>query len=122
MGNKSAEPYIGMVLDKKYRIDSLLGGGGMGKVYLVKHTQLGKTFALKLMSFNDTDSDPNQLLRFKREARLLAKIDHPNVVTITDFGVTDDLAPYIVMEYIEGITLRKFIAKKGRLSEKDAIN
>lgn len=117
----SSKKIIGTVIDRKYRVDSLIGDGGMGKVYLVKHAQLGKTFALKLMSFEE-ETGSNQIVRFKREARVLAKIDHPNIVMITDFGITEDLSPYIVMEYVEGITLRKLIDENTKLTEKDTIS
>jgi serine/threonine-protein kinase len=117
----AAEPVLGTTIDGKYRIDSLMGKGGMGKVFRVTHLQLNKTFALKLMNFNPEDADPNRLARFKREAEALAKINHPNVVMVTDFGVTPDQAPYIVMEYIEGVSLRSLLESLGKLSEEQAI-
>src|SRR5262249_17537190 len=95
----------------------------MGKVYSVTHLQLDKTFALKLLHFNQSDTDPNRVLRFKREAQALAKIHHPNVVMITDFGVIPPAnLPYIVMEYIEGVSLRKMLNDKGTFSERRAIS
>src|SRR5262249_31613388 len=109
---------IGTVIDNKYRIDSLIGEGGMGKVFRVTHLQLNKTFALKLISAVNA----KRLLRFKREAEALAKINHPNVVMVTDFGMTTDDLPYIVMEYIEGVTLYRFCKLEGPLSEKQVVH
>lgn len=122
----TAGPEIGDVIDEKYRIDSLLGEGGMGKVFRVTHIKLDKTFALKLMHFNQsaqTEAGENQILRFKREAEVLAKITHPNVVMITDFGVLPSSnLPYIVMEYLEGKSLRQILKDTGTLSEPEAID
>src|ERR1043166_8774928 len=97
----------GKVIDRKYRIDSLMGKGGMGQVYKVTHVSLKKTFALKVMNFGEMNTDPNRVTRFNREAEALAKISHPNVVVVTDFGIVrPENVPYIVMEYIDGLSLR----------------
>ncbi len=118
--------YIGSIVDGKYRIDSLLGKGGMGKVYRVTHLNLNKIFALKLMHFDKVESgsgsDANQVLRFKRETEVLVRVNHPNVVMVTDFGVLPKDVPYIVMEYIEGTTLRQLMREKGKLTEKETIH
>ncbi len=118
---QTADPAIGLVIEGKYRIDSLMGKGGMGKVFKVNHLQLNKPFALKLMNFSPSDNDPNRLARFKREAEALAKISHRNVVAVTDFGITPENLPYIVMEYIEGVPLRSLLEKLKQLPEKTAI-
>lgn len=122
----TAEVAAGTIIDGKYKITTLLGEGGMGKVFRVTHINLGKTFALKLMSFSSLDGglannqDANRLVRFRREAEALAKISHPNIVSIIDFGVTPDEFPYIVMEFIDGKALRDLLEEKT-LSEKQAI-
>lgn len=118
---QTADPEIGMVIEGKYRIDTLMGKGGMGKVFKVNHLQLNKPFALKLMNFSPTDNDPTRLARFKREAEALAKINHRNVVAVTDFGITPNNVPYIVMEYVEGVPLRALLEKLKKLPEKTAI-
>lgn len=114
---------IGTIIDDKYRIDSLLGEGGMGKVFRVTHLELKKTFALKIMRFEQMNNSATRVARFKREASTLAKLNHPNIVAIVDFGILKSYKlPYIVMEYIEGFTLRKMLSNKGTLGESQAIN
>ncbi len=113
---------LGSTIEGKYRIDRLLGAGGMGKVFKATHLNLNKTFALKLMHFSGA-SDPTNLARFRREAEALAKISHPNVVMVTDFGVLQpENIPYIVMEFIEGRTLREVLSKDGPLNVRKTIN
>ncbi|MBI4854790.1 MAG: protein kinase [Acidobacteria bacterium] len=124
----TAEIAPGTIIDGKYQITTLLGEGGMGKVFRVNHINLGKTFALKLMSFSASETsskelqqeDSNRLIRFRREAEALAKITHPNVVGIVDFGVTSENFPYIVMEYVDGKSLREVLEEKT-FSERDAV-
>lgn len=116
------DPMVGTQIEGKYRVDKLLGQGGMGKVFKVTHLKLSKTFALKLMHPAQVTANPANLVRFEREAEALARITHPNVVMVTDFGVISEQNPYIVMEYIEGISLRKLLKDEGQLSERQAIN
>jgi eukaryotic-like serine/threonine-protein kinase len=117
---------IGSVLDGKYRIDDLLGQGGMGMVFRVTHVQLKKTFALKVMLFDQAKDEAdraNRLARFRREAEVLARISHPNIVMVTDFGVvSEEQLPYIVMEFIEGTTLRKYAMAQGEVTVDFAID
>src|SRR4051812_21259746 len=111
---------IGTVINGKYRIDTLIGEGGMGKVFRVTHLELNRIFALKLMRFEQSEKN-NRVSRFRREATLLAKLNHPNIVAIVDFGVFKAAQlPFIVMEYIEGMTLRKLLHNKGTLTESQA--
>jgi len=116
------DPMVGTEIEGKYRVDRLLGQGGMGKVFKVTHLKLGKTFALKLMHQAQATANPANLVRFEREAEALARVTHPNVVMVTDFGVLSAQDPYIVMEYIEGDSLRKLLKKDGQLSERQTIN
>ncbi|MEW6734625.1 MAG: serine/threonine-protein kinase, partial [Acidobacteriota bacterium] len=118
----SSKSIIGTVVDNKYRIESLLGQGGMGKVFRVSHQFLNKIFALKIMDFGSAGQHSNRLSRFRREAEALARINHPNVVMVTDYGVMLDDVPYIVMEYIEGITLRRLLDNQLKLSERQTIH
>jgi eukaryotic-like serine/threonine-protein kinase len=114
------DPLVGTIIDGKYRVDKLLDQGGMGRVYRVTHLQLDKIFALKLMKSGIAEQE-ELLARFRREAEALAKIQHPNVVMVTDYGLMPDKAPFIVMEFIEGITLRQLLKTPGQFTEQQVI-
>lgn len=117
------DPLIGTVVNEKYKVEALIGEGGMGKVFRVTHLELNKLFALKLMQFDIATSSTKNIARFKREASTLAKLNHPNIVSITDFGVLENYQlPYIIMEYIEGVTLRKLLKLKETLTEPQTIS
>src|SRR5689334_8014790 len=97
---------VGHVVSGRYRIRELLGEGGMGAVYLAEHTHMRKRVALKLLH-TEMSKDEEVLARFKREAEAAAHVEHPNVATATDFGQTEDGAFFLVLEYVEGTSLRK---------------
>ncbi len=99
---------VGQIVSGRYRIRELLGEGGMGAVYLAEHTLMRKRVALKLLHA-DMSRDPEVLARFKREAEAAAHVEHPNVATATDFGQTEDGSFFLVLEYVEGTSLRKVI-------------
>jgi TolB-like protein/predicted Ser/Thr protein kinase len=92
-----------------YRIQALLGAGGMGRVYRARDVKLGREVALKVLSKPVAD-DPNYLRRFQEEARLASSLNHPNIVTIYGVGEEGDVA-YIAMELVRGRTLRKILAE-----------
>ena len=94
----------GRVLEGRYRILDQIGEGGMGTVYRAEHLKLGRKVALKVLLAEHGDHTTLRA-RFEREAKALAALSHPNVITVTDFGVADDL-PYLVMELLEGRTLK----------------
>ncbi|MCB9601017.1 MAG: serine/threonine protein kinase [Sandaracinus sp.] len=101
------DPLIGRVLEGRYRIDDLLGEGGIGRVYRATHLKLDRPVALKVLHEGFRNSaDVRQ--RFEREAKTLSALRHPNVVTITDYGVEDDL-PFLVMELVEGRDLDQLL-------------
>ena len=108
--------WVGRTLGKVY-IESLLARGGMAEVYLGTHTTLQREVAVKILRIFDEDH-PVVLERFQREARVVAKLRHPNIVQVFDFDTIDD-QPYIVMEYIAGPSLSKYLSvlhrKLGRL-------
>lgn len=108
------DPYLGRTLNKKYRVDLLLGRGGMGAVYQATDLVLDRTVALKLLR-QDVVGDENLDNRFLREARAAARIEHPNAVTVYEFGTLDDGSAYIVMEFIKGTSLRSLIKRSGAL-------
>ena len=90
------DPLLGRVFDGKYRLDSRLGGGGMGTVYRATHLLIDRPVALKVLSQRFV-GDQTAQQRFRREARAAGRMQHPNAVTVTDFGATDDGYLYIVM-------------------------
>ena len=92
-----------------YKILRLLGAGGMGEVYAAEDLTLGRTVAVKILSAA-VASSPADLDRFEREAKALAKLSHPNIVKVHDYGEHEG-SPYIVMEYMPGGTLRKILGK-----------
>jgi hypothetical protein len=92
-----------LILDGRFRIDTLLGGGGMGLVYRATQVSLGRTVAVKVLR-EDLNLQPGMADRFKREARLLSSVDHPAVVRVIEFGFHQNFA-CLVMEFVEGETL-----------------
>lgn len=99
---------IGQVLDNKFRIESLLGVGGMGAVYRAMHLHLECYFAVKVLHPRMV-ADEAAIERFRREAKAARRIHHPNAIEVTDFGVTDEKLVYLVMEIVEGHLLRDLI-------------
>jgi eukaryotic-like serine/threonine-protein kinase len=91
---------------RHYTVIRAIGTGGMGEVYLAEDTRLGRNVAIKLLRPSFT-TQTNRLRRFEREARAASALNHPNLCTIYEVGEMDDGRPYIVMEYIEGMTLRQ---------------
>jgi eukaryotic-like serine/threonine-protein kinase len=110
---------IGTVLSGRYRLEAKLGSGGMSTVYLAKDETLDRPVAVKLMH-REMSEQPDQLERFRQEARSVAKISHPNVVSVIDAG-EDHGYPYIVFEYVEGETLKQRISRIGALDIQESI-
>jgi serine/threonine protein kinase len=104
------------VFDGKYLIERRLGHGAMGVVYQVRHLGLQKRLALKMIH-PGVRSDNNFLSRFKTEAEVLGRLSHPNIVSVTDFGIDmrGNGTPYLVMEYLEGESLDSYLKREGRL-------
>jgi serine/threonine protein kinase len=98
----------------RYRIDRKIGAGGMGTVYRATRLLIGDEVAVKIL--HAEQSDPKATERFRREAQAAARLKHPNAVTIHDFGVTDDCLQYLVMELVEGESLRQIIKQQGPLT------
>ncbi|HEX2270474.1 MAG TPA: protein kinase [Pyrinomonadaceae bacterium] len=111
------ERYLGEILDDKYRLERLLGHGGMGAVYLATHLGTERYVALKLIS-PQFMRNREFVERFKREARAAGRLRHPNVVDVTDFGfarVNEGQVAYLVMEYLDGCTLGDVLEEEKRL-------
>ncbi len=109
----------GILLDNRYRIVDKIGVGGMADVYLGEDTLLGRQVAIKVLHANFANDD-EFVTRFKREAQAAGKLNHPNIVNMYDVGFDQNLH-YIVMEYVDGETLKKYITRHGRLSIDEAV-
>jgi len=109
----------GMQLSGRYRLDAQVGTGGMSTVYRAFDSTLERRVAIKLMH-RDIAADSDQLERFRREARSVARLSHPHIVGVIDAG-EEDGRPYIVFEYVEGETLKDRIRRLGRLPVDEAI-
>lgn len=109
-----------MQLNDKYRVIRKLGDGGMGEVFLVEHLQLGRLEALKILR-RDIAAKPRVVSRFRREARALYRLDHPNIMSVYEFGTLPDGRSYLSAEYAEGRSLRRVLRGDGAQSMPTAI-
>ena len=105
-----------------YRIEKLLGQGGMGEVYLAVHTEIGRKVAIKVISPH-LAQDPRIQERFKREALILAKLNHPNIVQLYDYWAKPNEGLFLIMEYVEGVALDRYIHRvlRGPIPTRQAI-
>lgn len=118
-----SDPLIGRVLDGRYRVLSLIAQGGMGRVYKAEQTSLGRIVAIKTLAIPASQSvtDPQFQQRFALEAAATSRLKNPHTVTIFDYGRTSDDLFFIVMEYVEGVTLAQVMRREGRLHPLRAI-
>ena len=116
----SGDPLVGAVLGGKYRLEALLGRGGMGAVYRATQLQLDREVAVKVMR-GDMLSDPSAVARFQREARAVARLRHPHIVAVHDFGVEPATGAYLVMEHLEGRSLRNELRARAPLPPVEAV-
>ncbi|HJR07235.1 MAG TPA: protein kinase [Pyrinomonadaceae bacterium] len=108
------------LIAEKYRLDRLLGRGGMGAVYAGTHVELERPVAVKML-LPDSVSDPQALERFRREARAAARLNHPNVANTYDYGALADGEAYLIMELLDGQTLREYLNADAQLPIKLAV-
>jgi serine/threonine-protein kinase len=101
---------VGVVLSGRYLIERVIGQGGMGAVYLAEHMHMHKRLAVKVLH-GEMSRLPEVVARFEREAMAAAHIEHPNVASATDFGKLEDGSFFLVLEYVEGRSLREAIAE-----------
>lgn len=122
---KRPDPLLGKTIAGKFQIESLIGAGGIGRVYKANHLLLSRAIALKVLrakDVHDPDYDEErERLRFEREAQLLTRIRHPSAVMIYDYGFSAEGNPYLAMELLEGMDLEKLIASQGRLHHRKVI-
>ncbi|HKR02793.1 MAG TPA: serine/threonine-protein kinase [Pyrinomonadaceae bacterium] len=117
----TTDPLIGTVLDKKYRLDLRIGTGGMGTVYRATHLLIDRPVAVKVLNPRYVEDEAAQT-RFRREARAAGRLQHSNAVTVTDFGRTSEGLVYIVMELLEGRTLRDVLGHDAPLDVARAVS
>jgi serine/threonine protein kinase len=117
---KVAEGLLGQTIDQRYRVESLLGEGGMGLVYRVTHTRLNKPLAMKVLRRENT-RDPEVLARFRREAESASNIGNQHIIDISDFGELADGSTYFIMECLDGLDLIDAIDSVDRMPEERAL-
>jgi predicted Ser/Thr protein kinase len=117
----AVDPLIGRVIDGRYRVEKILGEGGMGVVYAITHAVLGKRMALKVLR-GDMARDSDVVQRFVQEAQSATQIGHQNIIDISDFGRLPDGSVYFVMEFLDGSSLTKLIARGGSIPTVTAIH
>ncbi len=109
------DPYLGLQIEEKYRVERLIGEGAMGRVYVAKQMTLEKPFAVKILAPHLMNDEASHA-RFAAEAHNCASLNHPNVVSVVDYGRSPEGVTYIVMEYIKGITLERIITEQFPLA------
>ena len=109
------DPLIGTIVVERFRLTEKLGAGGMGAVYRGEHIALKKRVAVKFLH-REMTSNPEIVERFKREAEIASTLDHPNVAAVIDFGPLPDGTFYLVMEFVEGRSLRQLLETDGKLA------
>jgi hypothetical protein len=107
------------IVDEKYRLDKLLGRGGMGAVYRATDLRLNRPVAIKIL-IGSMFGDRMALKRFEREARASAKLNHPNIVTVYDFGGLEGQGAYLVMELLYGLSMRSALKQEGNVHPRTA--
>jgi serine/threonine protein kinase len=113
-GQRTASAWVGLVLDARYRIEGLLGEGGMGAVYSATDLRLEKLVAVKVMA-RELSVNPDALARFHREARVTSALGHPHIVQVLDFSTTPTGEPFLAMEFLEGEDLDHRLRRERRL-------
>jgi hypothetical protein len=114
------EAFEGQILANKYRVERVLGRGGMGVVVAARHLKLGERVALKFL-LPEALGNLEAVARFEREARAAARIKSEHVARVSDVGTLDGGAPYIVMEYLEGLDLARWLVQRGPLPVEQAV-
>lgn len=109
----------GDIVGERYRVQSLIGHGGMGMVYKVEQIYLGKELALKIL--HSSSATDVTFRRFQHEAQAVFGIDHPSLISVHDFGLLDERIPFLVMDYVQGCSLAERLKMQGTLSVQEAV-
>lgn len=117
----ATDSFVGQTLDEKYRVEQRVGAGGMGAVYRARHLLMDRPVAIKFLHQRLVEDEAARL-RFLTEARAAVKLRHPNAISVTDFGQTSEGWVYIVMELLEGRTLREILSREAPLETARAIS
>ena len=115
------DPFVGRMLDDKYCVEERLGAGGMGAVYRARHVEMDRPVAIKFLQQRFVEDEAART-RFLIEARAAVMLRHANAVSVTDFGHTSEGCVYIVMELLEGYTLREILTREGPIETARAIS
>jgi serine/threonine-protein kinase len=115
------DPFVGRMLDEKYCIEERLGAGGMGVVYRARHLEMDRPVAIKVLHQKFVEDEAART-RFLIEARAAVMLRHSNAISVTDFGQTSEGCVYIVMELLEGHTLREILSREGAIETARAIS
>jgi serine/threonine protein kinase len=119
MNARNSDPIVGQKVADRYELISLLGKGGMGVVYRAVHIATGRHLAVKLLS---RDADDGAARRFLREARIAAKVSHPNLVDVIDVGKMEEGGMFLALELLEGEALSAHLRRKGSMRPEDALD
>jgi serine/threonine-protein kinase len=111
-----ADPMVGATVSGKFKVEKMIGQGGMGKVYRARHLTLDRPVVLKMLHRAYSD-DPQIVARFQREARAASRLNHPNSIAVLDFGAAEDGTLYMAMEYLAGRDLSRVIADEFPIPE-----
>jgi serine/threonine-protein kinase len=126
-GSKKPDPLVGTVIAGKFKVHSLVASGGMGKVYRAEQAPLGRPVALKVLHMDPARADDTDQAQFKkrflREANILAQLQHPNIVTVFDYGAIEGESEryFMAMEFLSGETLSQRIAERVRIEAPEVI-
>jgi len=119
--SSATDPFVGRTLDEKYCVEERLGAGGMGAVYRARHLSMDRPVAIKVLHQRLLEDEAARV-RFQIEARAAVHLRHSNAVSVTDFGQTSEGCVYIVMELLEGRTLREILSREAPIETARAVS
>ncbi len=111
-----ADPFLGRTINGKFKVEAMIGQGGMGKVYRARHLTLDRPVVLKMLHRTYSE-DPQIVQRFQREARAASRLNHPNSIAVLDFGAAEDGTLFMAMEFLAGRDLSRVISQDWPLPE-----